>query len=160
MFPDPKAKGRALGDRYAIEQGVGSTEMSRVDASRRGAPPYDIFNQMVVYPVEQESADLLFHALADATRRDILRTTLADRHSVTSLSRRYPMSFAAVSKHVAVLERAGLVMRKRQGREHFVMGNPAALQDARLALDQLELLWRDRIDRMGELLAAEPDGKV
>ena len=115
---------------------------------------------MVVHHGDPESADRLFHALADSTRRDILRTTLADRQSVTSLWKRYPMSFAAVSKHVAVLERAGLVIRERQGREHLVMGNPAALHDARLALDQLELLWRDRIGRMSDLLAADPDGKV
>ncbi len=103
--------------------------------------------------------DLLFQALSDATRRDIVRITLVGRHSVTDLARRYPMSFAAVSKHVAVLEKAGLVTRQRQGREHLVAGNPAALRGAHRALEALEQLWRDRIDRIGDLLAADPEGR-
>ncbi len=100
--------------------------------------------------------DLLFHALADATRRDIVRRTLDGSHSVSALAREYPMSFAAVQKHVAVLERAGLVTKQRRGREHLVAGNPDALAAARDALDRLELVWRDRVARMADLLAADP----
>lgn len=101
--------------------------------------------------------DLLFHALADGTRRDIVRRTLDGSFSVSSLAREYPMSFAAVQKHVAVLERAGLVTKERRGREHLVAGNPAALRAAHDALDRLELIWRDRVARMDALLAADPD---
>ena len=101
--------------------------------------------------------DLLFHALADATRRDIVRRTMDGSFSVSNLARGYPMSFAAVQKHVAVLERAGLVTKQRKGREHLVAGNPAALRAAHEALDQLELLWRERVSRMDDLLAADPD---
>jgi DNA-binding transcriptional ArsR family regulator len=107
--------------------------------------------------VDQADVDLLFHALADATRRDIVRRTLDEHFSVSSLARGYPMSFAAVQKHVAVLERAGLVTKQRRGREHLVRGNPAALRAAHDALDRLELIWRERVARMDDLLAPDPD---
>ena len=103
--------------------------------------------------VAHEDVDLLFHALADATRRDIVRRTLGGSFSVSALARDYPMSFAAVQKHVAVLERAGLVTKERRGREHLVTGSAAALRTAHDALDRLELIWRDRIARMDDLLA-------
>ncbi len=106
--------------------------------------------------VDQRDVDLLFSALSDATRRDIVRRTMDGSYSVSTLARDYPMSFAAVQKHVAVLERAGLVTKQRRGREHLVAGNPAALQATHEALDQLELLWRERVARMADLLAADP----
>ena len=81
---------------------------------------------------------------------------MAERYSVSGLAREYPMSFAAVQKHVAVLERAGLVTKQRKGREHLVAGNPASLRVAHDALDRLELIWRDRVARMDNLLASEP----
>jgi DNA-binding transcriptional ArsR family regulator len=109
--------------------------------------------------VDQSGVDQLFHALADATRRDIVRRTMDGSFSVSTLARDYPMSFAAVQKHVAVLERAGLVTKQRRGREHLVAGNPAALHAAHDALDQLELVWRERVARMDDLLAADPDGR-
>ena len=105
--------------------------------------------------VDQIEVDLLFHALADATRRDIVRRTMDGSFSVSTLARDYPMSFAAVQKHVAVLERAGLVTKERRGREHLVAGNPAALRAAHDVLDRLELVWRERIARMDDLLAAD-----
>jgi len=106
--------------------------------------------------VDQRNLDLLFHALGDATRRDIVRRTMGGQFSVSGLAREYPMSFAAVQKHVAVLERAGLVTKQRKGREHLVAGNRASLRAAHDALDRLELIWRDRVTRMDDLLAAEP----
>ena len=106
--------------------------------------------------VDQAEADLLFHALADATRRDIVRRTMGEQFSVSGLAREYPMSFAAVQKHVAVLERAGLVTKQRKGREHLVAANPASLRAAHDALDRLELIWRERVARMDDLLSAEP----
>jgi len=108
---------------------------------------------MVVDPAD---VDQLFHALADGTRRDIVRRTLSDQYSVSTLAREYPMSFAAVQKHVAVLERAGLVTKQRRGRERLVAGNPASLSAAHDALDRLELIWRDRVARMDDLLASDP----
>jgi len=102
---------------------------------------------------ETERADALFHALADPTRRDILAVVLRDAHSVSALARRYPISFAAVHKHVAALERAGLVSKTRHGREQRVRGDVATLRSAHRLLDDLEALWRGRIDRIEQLLA-------
>ena len=111
---------------------------------------------MVVGTLSTPEADKVFHALADATRRDIVGTVLVEGHSVSALARRYPMSFAAVQKHVAVLEEAGLVVKQRRGRESIVRGDIARVRDARGALDVLELLWRDRVARMDEILAEDP----
>ena len=107
--------------------------------------------------VGQRGVDLLFSALADATRRDIVRLTLEEQSSVSSLARRYPMSFAAVQKHVAVLERAGLVTKRRRGREQLVAADPSALRAAHDALDRLERIWRERVARMDDLLGTDPD---
>ena len=110
------------------------------------------YNQMVV---DQRSDDV-FQALADGTRREIVSLVLAGDHSVSDLARRFPMTFQAVQKHVAVLERAGLVRKTRRGREQLVSGNVTALRDAHSLLDQLEAVWRGRITRIDEILA-EPD---
>ena len=106
--------------------------------------------------VDQADVDSLFRALADATRRDIVRRTGTALLGLVPRPR-IPMSFAAVQKHVAVLESAELVTKQRRGREHLVAGNPAALRAAHDALDRLELIWRERIARMDDLLAADPD---
>ena len=106
--------------------------------------------------VEDAGVDVLFHALADATRRDIVRRCVPDELSVSRLAQAYPMSFAAVQKHVAVLERAGLVTKQRRGREQLVRTQPEAVRRARQALDRLEAAWRERVDRMSELLAPVP----
>jgi DNA-binding transcriptional ArsR family regulator len=111
---------------------------------------------MVVRQESDDHADRLFQALADATRREIVALTLTGEHSVSDLARRFPMSFAAVQKHVAVLERAGLVTKQRQGREQRVRGNADALREAHRLLDQLAAVWRGRIDRIGAILA-DPD---
>jgi DNA-binding transcriptional ArsR family regulator len=115
------------------------------------------YNQMVVDEQTDESVDELFHALADTTRRDILRRAFPGELSVSRLAEAYPMSFAAVQKHVAVLERAGLVTKERRGREQLVRTDPGAVSRAREALDHLEWAWRERVDRMSELLALDPD---
>jgi DNA-binding transcriptional ArsR family regulator len=104
-----------------------------------------------------ETVDRLFHALADATRRDILRRCVRGELSVSRLSEAYPMSFAAVQKHVAVLERAGLVTKQRRGREQLVRTDPDAVGRARQALDELETAWRGRVDRMSRQLAEDPE---
>jgi DNA-binding transcriptional ArsR family regulator len=116
---------------------------------------------MVVGELTEDAVDGLFHALADPTRRDILRRCAADEPSVSRLARGYPMSFAAVQKHVAVLERTGLVTKKRHGREQLVRTDAAAVARARQALDDLEATWRGRVDRMSALLAkdTEPAGR-
>ncbi|WP_410786087.1 ArsR/SmtB family transcription factor [Kribbella sp. C-35] len=102
--------------------------------------------------VDEHVVDRLLHALADTTRRDIVRRCLAGEASVSRLAEAYPMSFAAVQKHVAVLERAGLVSKERSGREQLVRTDVDAVRRARDALDQLEATWRGRVDRMSDLL--------
>ena len=111
---------------------------------------------MVVDELGDETVDRLFHALADTTRRDILRRCVRAELSVSRLADAYPMSFAAVQKHVAVLERAGLVTKERRGREQLVRTDPDAVGRARQALDELETAWRGRVDRMARLLAEDP----
>ena len=108
---------------------------------------------MVVGELTDEALDELFHALADATRRDILRRSARGELSVSRLAEAYPVSFAAVQKHVAVLERAGLVTKERHGRERLVRTDPDAVGGARQVLDELETAWRGRVDRMADLLA-------
>ena len=104
----------------------------------------------------EKQADAFFHALADGTRRDIVVCTLEGEHSVSALARRYPMSFAAVQKHVAVLERAGLVSKRRSGREALASGEVEAVRSVASMLEELEAVWRGRIARIDELLAG-PD---
>lgn len=102
--------------------------------------------------LSDDEVDRLFRALADRTRRDIVVRTMREDASVSALARRYDMSFAAVQKHVAVLERADLVTKRRHGREQLVRSNPDTVHRARQLLDQLESMWRDRLDRLGTLL--------
>ncbi len=113
---------------------------------------------MVVDQLHDCEVDRLFHALADTTRRDIVVRVLDSEHSVSELARRYPMSVTAVQKHVAVLEAAGLVSKRRQGREQRVVGRMEAIQRAQDLLDAYEQVWRGRVDRMTELLAEEGEG--
>jgi DNA-binding transcriptional ArsR family regulator len=111
---------------------------------------------MVVDTPADEDVDRLFHALSDTTRRDILHRCIAGEPSVSRLAEGYPMSFAAVQKHVAVLERAGLVTKERRGREQLVRTDGAAVERARRALDELEAAWRGRVERMAALIAEVP----
>ncbi|HNI34844.1 MAG TPA: metalloregulator ArsR/SmtB family transcription factor [Microthrixaceae bacterium] len=113
---------------------------------------------MVVDSLTDERINRVFHALADATRRDIVVRTLKSEHSVSALARRYPMSFAAVQKHVAVLEEAGLVTKQRKGREQIVRGDVGTIRRANKLLDELAGVWRDRVERMGEILADDLTG--
>ena len=103
--------------------------------------------------------DRMFGALADQTRRDLVRRAIDGEEGVAELAGHYPMSFAAVQKHVAVLERAGLVTKQRIGRRKVVRTNLDGLLLARRLLDQYEELWRGRIDRMTELVAEDAKEK-
>lgn len=109
---------------------------------------------MVVDELTDAEVDLLFHALSAATRRDILQRCAGDEPSVSQLAGVYPISFAAVQKHVAVLERAGLVVKERHGREQLVRTDPGAVGQARRVLDLLEATWRGRVERMAGALEA------
>jgi DNA-binding transcriptional ArsR family regulator len=128
-----------------------------MERSSGATPSHDgdrlTYNRMVVGELADAEVDLLFHALADATRRDIVHRCVRSEPSVSRLADLYPMSFAAVQKHVRVLERAGLVTKERQGREQLVRTDPDAVGRARRVLEELETTWRGRVDRMAELLA-------
>ncbi len=108
---------------------------------------------VVSVQIAPPDSDRVFAALADHTRRDIVRRAISAEEGVLELAGHYPMSFAAVQKHVAVLERAGLITKERIGRRRVVRTNLQALLVARRLLDQYEDLWRARIDRMSELIA-------
>jgi DNA-binding transcriptional ArsR family regulator len=108
---------------------------------------------VVSVQIAPPDVDRLFAALADHTRRDIVRRAINAEEGIVELASHYPMSFAAVQKHIAVLERAGLVTKVRIGRRKVVCTNLERLRFARRLLDQYEELWRGRIDRMTELIA-------
>ncbi|OCB15780.1 transcriptional regulator [Mycolicibacterium porcinum] len=105
---------------------------------------------------DEDRADALFHALADRTRRDIMRRVLAGEHSVSVLAAKYDMSFAAVQKHVSVLEKAGLIIKRRNGREQLASGDVEAVRSVASMLTELEQVWRGRIARIDELIASDP----
>ena len=104
---------------------------------------------------DEDRADALFHALSDRTRRDIMRRVLAGEHSVSALAAKYDMSFAAVQKHVAVLEKAGLLTKRRSGREQLAKGDVAAVRSVAFMLTELEQVWRGRIARIDELISTD-----
>ena len=115
-------------------------------------------NHMVVYQADRERTDRLFHALSDATRRDIVSIVLHEEQSVSELARRHSMSFAAIHKHVAVLERAELVTKQRRGREQLVRANADTLRRVHTLLDGIEAVWRDRIDQIEAVLPKPDEG--
>ena len=115
---------------------------------------------MVVHNTPQnaltdDQIDRVFHALATSTRRDILRRTIQQEQSVSALAAEYEMSFAAVQKHVAVLEAAHLIVKRAEGRERLVRADPAMIARARVLLARYEELWRARVARLDDLLAEQ-----
>lgn len=110
---------------------------------------------MVIRELSDTEVDRIFQALADATRRDIVSRVMAREQSVSELAHEYAMSFAAVQKHVVVLERARLITKKRRGREQIVHPDPATLRKAARLLDAYEDVWRERVDRMHQILAED-----
>jgi len=109
--------------------------------------------------MSEEAVDRIFHALADATRRDIVARTMVGGRSVSALASHYAMSFPAVHKHIAVLERAGLVTKERDGREQVVRARVEEVRRASRLLDELAGLWVARLDRLGEVVAETQEGE-
>ena len=108
---------------------------------------------MVVHQLSNDEVDRVFQALADATRRDIVTRVINQEQSVSELASAYAMSFAAVQKHVAVLERASLVTKQRRGREQIVMSDIDTLRKAARLLDAYEEIWRGRAHRINDILS-------
>lgn len=111
---------------------------------------------VVLMQIAPPDYDRLFGALADATRRDIVRRALDGNEGIVEIAAHYSMSFAAVQKHIAILERAKLVRKERIGRRKVVRTNLEALRVARSLLDRYEEIWRGRIDRMTDLIEGDP----
>jgi DNA-binding transcriptional ArsR family regulator len=108
---------------------------------------------MVVDKLTDTEVDLLFHALADTTRRDIVARAFRGEQSVSALAEHYTMSFAAVQKHVAVLERASLITKERRGRQQIVRGNVGTIRIASHLIEAFEEIWNLRSERIGAILA-------
>lgn len=106
---------------------------------------------VVIVQMAAPDFDRMFGALADHTRRDIIRRAIEANEGIVELASHYPMSFAAVQKHVAILERAGLVTKHPIGHRKVVRTNLERLRVVRRLLDQYEERWRGRVDRMTEL---------
>ena len=123
------------------------------------SPPVLTYNNMVVRRHERDEVDRIFAALADPTRRDIVARVLTRQASVSDLAESYEMSFAAVQRHVAVLEQAGLVRKERRGRERLVRGDVDGIRVAARLLDEYEQIWRGRIRRMEALLAESAEAE-
>jgi DNA-binding transcriptional ArsR family regulator len=109
--------------------------------------------------VDEQSLNQLFRALADGTRRDIVSRVLVGEESVSRLAARYEMSFAAVQKHVATLERAGLVTKRASGREQLVAARPSEFKRVTALLEQYEALWCERSHQLDDLLNQDRKGK-
>ena len=102
--------------------------------------------------MESKNLDNTMLALADPTRRAILERLSLGELRVTEIAHPFRMSLNAVSKHIMMLERAGLVRRRRQGREHFLSANPEALAEAATWIEQYRRLWEERLDRLDDYL--------
>ena len=109
---------------------------------------------MVEYTLD---LNLVFQSLADATRRDILKRVIAQPRSISELAGAYSFSFAAIAKHIGVLEMAHLVTKHRQGRQQIIRANPAAISSAASHLQEYEALWNSRLDNLDQLVLAEQD---
>lgn len=114
-----------------------------------------ILNHVVEDLVE---VDAVFHALAHPTRREMLARLRRSDLTVGQLARPLPVSLAAASKHVAVLERAGLVSRTVQGRTHVCRLTPGPLASAAAWLDTYETYWNERLDALERTLLDGPTG--
>jgi DNA-binding transcriptional ArsR family regulator len=114
---------------------------------------------MVVDEIDDAEIDRLFQALADSTRRSIVSRVLVEEHSVSGLASHYSMSFAAVQKHVAILERASVVTKEKRGREQIVRINLSGIGRARALLEEYETIWRRRVDRIADILAEDTPEK-
>jgi DNA-binding transcriptional ArsR family regulator len=116
-----------------------------------------LYVSLVTEHDDEDRADAMFHALSDRTRRDILRRVLAGEHSVTALAATDDMSFAAVQKHVAVQQKAGLLTKRRSGREQLASGDVEAVRSVASMLTEIEAVWRGRIARIDELIDLSSD---
>ena len=106
--------------------------------------------------VESSAAlDLVFKSFADATRRDILKRVCKSDLTISEIARPYGMSFAAIAKHVAVLERGRLVSKRRRGKEQVISANPATMTMVATHVQRYERVWQARYNRLESLLTTQ-----
>lgn len=101
--------------------------------------------------------DLIFRSLADSTRRDILQRVCQADLTITEIARPYGMSFAAIAKHVAVLEKGRLISKRRRGKEQVISANPGTMTLAAAHLQGYERAWKERYDALEALLNKNGD---
>jgi DNA-binding transcriptional ArsR family regulator len=111
---------------------------------------------MVEYTLPTLNLDLVFHSLADPTRRNILERLVSQSMSVGQIARDYDLTFAAVSKHLKVMEKARLVTKQRRGKEQIVSAYAGTVKDASDYLKQYEAMWRERFDALDQFLKNNP----
>jgi DNA-binding transcriptional ArsR family regulator len=110
---------------------------------------------MVNHQTLAPDLDAVFRALADQTRRAMLHRLSQSACTVSELAQPFRMSLAAASKHLKVLEGAGLISRRIEGRQHFCSLAPAGLQGAQQWLDFYQQFWNERFDALDQVIAAE-----
>jgi DNA-binding transcriptional ArsR family regulator len=154
----PLPKERGLHNHKVSSTGPEFGRGSAGETCASPSPPITYNHMVVGYGLAEDEIDRIFGALADETRRDILGRAIRHEQSVSALARQYAMSFAAVQKHVAVLERAMLVTKERRGREQIVHANRATVGKAATLLDNYEQLWIERANRIADILA-NPKGE-
>lgn len=96
--------------------------------------------------------DNIFASLADPTRRDILTRVARGELSVGDIADKYDMSFAAISKHLHVMEKARLIIKRREGKKQMVTAAPDALQSADEYLEQYRQMWEQKFNKLDDLL--------
>ena len=113
---------------------------------------------MVEYPAHTVALDRVFDALADPTRRAILNSLRSGPATVTRIAEPFPMSLNAVSKHLMVLERAGLIRREIRGREHFCRLEAARFRQAQSWLERYSDFWETRLDALERHIQKRKEG--
>ena len=119
--------------------------------------PQSIFNRVVEYRIE--ALDKVFAAISDPTRRAILAALAHQQATVTEIAKPFPVSLNAISKHILVLERAGLIRREVVGREHRCRLDPAPLRRASAWLEHYRQFWDLRLDALERHLISQKKGK-
>jgi DNA-binding transcriptional ArsR family regulator len=103
------------------------------------------------------SLNLIFHSLSDSTRRDILKRVGRQEMSVGEIAAAYPLTFAAISKHLKVLEKASLIVKRRNGKEQIVSLAPGALAEAADYLKFYQQMWEERMDALEQYLQEDKE---
>ena len=105
----------------------------------------------------EERLDITFRALADPTRRGMLASLALGEKSIGELAEPFAMSFAGASKHVKVLEDAGLIARRKVGRTHLITIDARPLEEAERWMRRWEKFWNNRLDRLEALIERDKD---